>query len=174
MQSVLKWKVWKEMKTGEKKKAKEHLLSPKTRSPANTFASPPSAMLPSRITTLKEDKSNPAPSADSKPNKKIYSSATRVILFLLSLLLEKLDSRPLWKKAQLCESPQPSQGAWAKSRGQLETAAVRSTPTGREEEKRGWIHRLLYMIPFWPQKSWFLFSLSNKKFLLPSYSRVFS
>lgn len=45
--------------------------------------------------------------------------------------------RALWKKAQLCESLQPSRGAWAKSRGQLETAAVRSTPTGREEGEEG-------------------------------------
>lgn len=44
--------------------------------------------------------------------------------------------RPKWKRAQLCESLQPSQGAWVKSRGQLETAAVRSTATGREEGKR--------------------------------------
>ena len=52
-------------------------------------------MLASRITALilKEDKSNPEPSADSNLNKKIYSSATRVTLFLLLLLLLLLEKQ---------------------------------------------------------------------------------
>lgn len=49
-EAVLKWKVWEEIKKGEK--AKEHLLFPKTLLPAYTFASPPPAMLSSRITAL--------------------------------------------------------------------------------------------------------------------------
>lgn len=96
MQFALKWKVRKGWAGAKKKNI---WLSPKTLSPAHTFSSPPPAVLASRITACKEDKSNPEHSADSNLNKKICSSATRVTLFLLPLLLlEKLDSDHCGKK----------------------------------------------------------------------------
>ena len=96
MQFALKWKVRKGWAGAKKKNI---WLSPKTLSPAHTFSSPPPAVLASRITACKEDKSNPEHSADSNLNKKICSSATRVTLFLLLLLLlEKLDSDHCGKK----------------------------------------------------------------------------
>lgn len=136
-QFVLKWKAWKETKRG-KKSQRTFAFS------KNTFTSwhvgrPFPAVLSSRITAVPDDKSNPEPSADRQ-------SPQRENLLLHheshprpppAPTAWEARLRPLWKKAQLCESLQPSRGAWAKSRGQLETAALRSTPTGREEGKEG-------------------------------------
>lgn len=75
--------------------------------------------------------------ADSKLNKEIYpgqpepafsSSRSHSLRSQLQTVMEK---RPVgWVTAAI-------PGAWAKSRGQLETAVVRSTATRREEKKEG-------------------------------------
>lgn len=94
MQFVLKWKVWKEMKRG-KKKAKEHLLSPKTLPPADTSAAPSQqgSLLGSLLYRTR------ALSRHSHLREKIYSCTTRVTLGLLPLLLlEKPDWEHCGKK----------------------------------------------------------------------------
>lgn len=161
-------------KRGKKRQSKRTFGFLKNTSPANTFASPPPETLSSKITAVKGDKSKPEPSADSNLHKKIYSSATRATLFLLPLLiLEKLDSDHYGKKPAVWVTAAIPRGL-----GKIQRTAANScceiNCNWGEGGKRGWIHSLLHMIPFWPQKSWFLFSLPNKKLLLPSYLKFFS
>lgn len=97
-QFVLKWKAWKETK--REKKAKEHLLSPKTLSPADTLAAPfqQCYLLGSLLYRTTNQTQSPQ-QTDNHLKEKIYSCTTRVTLgLLLLLLLEKPDWNHCGKK----------------------------------------------------------------------------
>lgn len=131
--------------------------------------------LSSRISAWKPDKSNPEPSADSNLNKKTRSRATRVTPFLLPLpLFEKLDSDRYGKKPSCVSHRSDPMGPGQNPEDSWKQLLWDQLQLRGKEEKRGWIHSLQHMTPFWPQKSLFLFSLPNKKFLLPSSLRLFS
>lgn len=156
---VLKWKDLEGNKEG--RTSKRTFAFSKNTLPANTFASPPPAMLSSKTTALKEGKSHPEPSADSNLPKP--TAAPPVPSSSSSPTPGEARFRPKWKRAQLCESLQPSQGAWPRP----ETAGNSCSEINCDWEgrkKREWIHRLLHMSPFWPHKSWFLFSLPTERF----------
>lgn len=145
----------------EGRKSKRTFAFSKNTLPANTFASPPPAMLSSRITALKEGKSHPEPSADSNLNK-IHPlqdhqspSSSSQSYFLRSQIQTKMEKSPVaWVTAAIPRG-------LAKSRRQLETAAVRSTATGREGRKESEFIVYYTWSPFWPHKSWVFYFLSQ-------------